>query len=74
MSAEDREKLSSVRPASLAQAQRIAGVTPAALLLLLQHVKRRPPRQLQQQPQVGQEVQRQSQPGKPREAAVVGGT
>jgi len=29
------------RPSSLAAAQRIPGVTPAALLLLLQHVRRR---------------------------------
>jgi tRNA uridine 5-carboxymethylaminomethyl modification enzyme len=43
LSAEDREKLSAARPASLAHAQRIPGVTPAALLLLLQHVRRRPP-------------------------------
>jgi hypothetical protein len=45
LSAEDGEKLRSVRPSSLAQAQRIPGVTPAALLLLLQHVKRCLPRQ-----------------------------
>ena len=41
ISAVDREKLSGARPANLAQAQRISGVTPAALLLLLQHVKKR---------------------------------
>ena len=34
------------RPASLAEAQRIPGVTPAALLLLLQHVRRRSGKQL----------------------------
>lgn len=45
LSAEDWEKLSAARPCTLAQAQRIPGVTPAALLLLLQHVKRRAPRQ-----------------------------
>ncbi|GAB4819392.1 hypothetical protein N2152v2_006438 [Parachlorella kessleri] len=72
MSAEDREKLSSVRPASLAQAQRIAGVTPAALLLLLQHVKRRRPRQQQQQKQ--QQDRAEVQPNPSTEAVVVGGT
>jgi hypothetical protein len=44
LSAEDREKLSTARPASLAAAQRIPGVTPSALLLLLQHVRKRQPR------------------------------
>ena len=34
------------RPSSLAEAQRIPGVTPAALLLLLQHVRRRSGKQL----------------------------
>ncbi|EIE25107.1 GIDA-domain-containing protein, partial [Coccomyxa subellipsoidea C-169] len=38
LSAEDREKLGAARPATIAAAQRIPGVTPAALLLLLQHV------------------------------------
>ena len=33
------------RPTTLAAAQRIPGVTPAALLLLLQHVRRRQNRQ-----------------------------
>ena len=37
----DREKLEAARPASLAAAQRIPGVTPAALLMLLQHVRKR---------------------------------
>ncbi len=41
LSAEDREKLGAARPATIAAAQRIPGVTPAALLLLLQHVRRR---------------------------------
>lgn len=40
LSTEMRQKLARVRPASLAQASRIDGVTPAALLLLLTHVKR----------------------------------
>jgi len=44
LSAEDREKLSAARPSSLAAAQRIPGVTPAALLMLLQHVRKRQPR------------------------------
>lgn len=40
LSAEDREKLAAARPASLAAAMRIPGVTPSALLLLLQHVRK----------------------------------
>ncbi|HRQ64658.1 MAG TPA: tRNA uridine-5-carboxymethylaminomethyl(34) synthesis enzyme MnmG [Xanthomonadaceae bacterium] len=42
LSAEVREKLQRVRPESVAQAGRIAGVTPAALSLLLLHLRRRP--------------------------------
>jgi len=42
LSSEDREKLSAARPATLAHAQRIAGVTPAALVALYRHLKRRP--------------------------------
>jgi tRNA uridine 5-carboxymethylaminomethyl modification enzyme len=40
LSAEVREKLVSIRPASLGQAARIPGVTPAALSLLAVHLKR----------------------------------
>ncbi len=40
LSAEVCEKLSRHRPASIAQASRIAGITPAAISLLLVHVKR----------------------------------
>lgn len=40
LSAEVREKLISIRPASLGQAARIPGVTPAALSLLAVHLKR----------------------------------
>jgi len=36
-----REKLSRVRPATLGQAARIPGVTPAAVSLLLVHLKKR---------------------------------
>ncbi|NOT55968.1 MAG: tRNA uridine-5-carboxymethylaminomethyl(34) synthesis enzyme MnmG [Deltaproteobacteria bacterium] len=40
LSAEVREKLISIRPASLGQAARIPGMTPAALSLLAVHLKR----------------------------------
>ncbi|QGU33257.1 tRNA uridine-5-carboxymethylaminomethyl(34) synthesis enzyme MnmG [Thermochromatium tepidum] len=40
LSAEVREKLTRVRPATLGQAARIPGVTPAAISLLLIHLKR----------------------------------
>ena len=42
LSAEIRGKLAASRPATLGAAARISGVTPAALVALLQHVKRRP--------------------------------
>jgi tRNA uridine 5-carboxymethylaminomethyl modification enzyme len=42
LSAEIRGKLAAARPATLGAASRISGVTPAALVALLQHVKRRP--------------------------------
>ena len=40
LSAEARQKLASVRPQTIGQAQRIAGITPAAISLLLVHLKR----------------------------------
>jgi tRNA uridine 5-carboxymethylaminomethyl modification enzyme len=42
LSAEIRGKLAASRPATLGAAARISGVTPAALVALLRHVKRRP--------------------------------
>jgi tRNA uridine 5-carboxymethylaminomethyl modification enzyme len=44
LSTEVRQKLDRHRPASLAQAARIDGITPAALLLLLAHLKSAPAR------------------------------
>ena len=41
LSAELRQKLTTVRPATLGQASRIDGMTPAALAVILGHVKRR---------------------------------
>jgi tRNA uridine 5-carboxymethylaminomethyl modification enzyme len=43
LSTEVRQKLKAVRPATLGAAGRIQGVTPAALIALLRHVKRRSP-------------------------------
>jgi tRNA uridine 5-carboxymethylaminomethyl modification enzyme len=40
LSAEDREKLEAARPPSIAHAQRLPGVTPAAVLRLYRHVVR----------------------------------
>jgi tRNA uridine 5-carboxymethylaminomethyl modification enzyme len=42
LSAEIRGKLAAARPATLGAAARISGVTPAALVALLQYVKREP--------------------------------
>ena len=44
LSAEVRQKLESLRPATLAQAGRMEGITPAALMLLLAHLKKPPAR------------------------------
>ena len=43
LSAEVREKLAAVRPETLGQAARIPGVTPAAVSLLLVHLKKTAP-------------------------------
>jgi tRNA uridine 5-carboxymethylaminomethyl modification enzyme len=40
LKAELRQKLETLRPATLAQAGRIEGMTPAALMLILAHVKK----------------------------------
>ena len=44
LSAEVRQKLEALRPATLAQAARMEGITPAALMLLLAHLRRVPER------------------------------
>ena len=41
LSAEVRQKLLSVKPATIGQASRIPGVTPAAISLLLVHLKKK---------------------------------
>jgi tRNA uridine 5-carboxymethylaminomethyl modification enzyme len=41
LSVEVRQKLAAVRPETVGQAARISGVTPAAISLLLVHLKRR---------------------------------
>jgi tRNA uridine 5-carboxymethylaminomethyl modification enzyme len=45
LSNEVKEKLSAARPATLAAAGRIPGITPAALAAVLAHLKQRPKRQ-----------------------------
>jgi len=42
LSNEVRQKLQDVRPATIGQAGRISGITPAAISLLLVHLKRQP--------------------------------
>ena len=44
LSAEVRQKLEALRPATLAQAARMEGMTPAALMLLLAHLRKGPER------------------------------
>jgi tRNA uridine 5-carboxymethylaminomethyl modification enzyme len=44
LSAEVRQRLETVRPSTLAQASRMEGITPAALMLLLAHLRRTPAR------------------------------
>ena len=44
LSAEVRQKLEALRPTNLAQAARMEGMTPAALMLLLAHLRRGPQR------------------------------
>ena len=47
LSTEVRQKLEALRPATLAQAGRMEGMTPAALLLLLAHLRKPPLRKVQ---------------------------
>ena len=44
LSAEVRQKLEALRPVTLAQAARMEGMTPAALMLLLAHLRKAPSR------------------------------
>jgi tRNA uridine 5-carboxymethylaminomethyl modification enzyme len=44
LSAEVRQKLEALRPVTLAQASRMEGMTPAALMLLLAHLRKTPAR------------------------------
>ena len=44
LSNEARQTLAEARPATLGAASRISGITPAALVALLRHVKRAEPR------------------------------
>ena len=44
LSSEVKQRLERARPATFAQAGRLEGITPAALMLLLAHVKKLPPR------------------------------
>jgi tRNA uridine 5-carboxymethylaminomethyl modification enzyme len=44
LSAEVRQKLEALRPATMAQASRMEGMTPAALMLLLAHLRKAPAR------------------------------
>ena len=44
LSTEVRQKLEALRPATLAQAGRMEGMTPAALMLLLAHLRKEPER------------------------------
>jgi tRNA uridine 5-carboxymethylaminomethyl modification enzyme len=46
LSAEVRQKLEALRPATLAQASRMEGITPAAVMLLLAHLRRGSARKL----------------------------
>ena len=46
LSAEVLQKLVTARPQTIGQAQRISGVTPAAISLLLVHLKRHAPRRV----------------------------
>ncbi len=46
LSAEVRQKLETLQPATLAQASRMEGITPAALMLLLAHLRRDKPRRI----------------------------
>jgi tRNA uridine 5-carboxymethylaminomethyl modification enzyme len=45
LSTEVRQKLAALRPATLAQAARMEGMTPAALVLLAAHLRRARARQ-----------------------------
>ena len=69
LSREIRDKLAAARPATLGAAARISGVTPAALVALLKHVKRRPDTLTPPAPRAGSPLSRNAGEGAERSEA-----